>query len=99
MRIPCPYCGERDLGEFAYYGDATKRRPDGAGSLETDVFFDYVYPRDNPAGPHGELWYHVGGCRAWLTVRRDTRTHEIFGAEAARDSHVAPARSAGAPTA
>ena len=86
MRIPCPYCGERDLGEFAYYGDATKRRPDGAGSLETDVFFDYVYPRDNPAGKHRELWYHVGGCRAWLLVTRDTRTHEIFGAQPARQA-------------
>ena len=57
MRIPCPHCGERDVGEFAYHGDATKRRPDGASDIE--AFFDYVYPRDNPAGPHRELWYHA----------------------------------------
>ena len=45
---------------------------------------DYVYLRDNPAGPHRELWYHAGGCRAWLIVGRDTRTHAISGAEPAR---------------
>ena len=26
---------------------------------------------------HQELWYHGGGCRAWLVVTRNTRTHEI----------------------
>ena len=32
MRIPCPYCGDRDFSEFAYLGDATLRasRPFGA---------------------------------------------------------------------
>ena len=46
---------------------------------------EYVYLRDNPAGPHRELWQHVSGCRAWLVVTRDTRTHEVLGVEAARD--------------
>ncbi len=27
MRIPCPYCGESDVSEFRYGGDATKQRP------------------------------------------------------------------------
>ncbi len=27
MRIPCPHCGERDLREFSYLGDATLARP------------------------------------------------------------------------
>jgi heterotetrameric sarcosine oxidase delta subunit len=94
MRIPCPHCGERDVGEFAYYGDATKRRPDGASDLE--AFFEYVYPRDNPAGPHRELWYHLGGCRAWLVVNRDTRTHEIFGVERAREGRGERTQEAGA---
>jgi sarcosine oxidase subunit delta len=83
MRLPCPHCGERDSGEFAYYGDATLKRPDGLGPEQMQVFVDYAYPRDNPAGPHRELWYHVGGCRSWIVVRRDTRNHEIFGAEPA----------------
>jgi sarcosine oxidase subunit delta len=28
-----------------------------------------------------ELWYHGFGCRSWLRVKRDTRTHEILGVE------------------
>jgi sarcosine oxidase subunit delta len=94
MRIPCPYCGERDSGEFAYCGDAAPRRPDGKGPEALGAFYEYAYPRDNPAGPHRELWYHVSGCRAWLVVRRDTRTHEIFTAEPARQATRKPAAGA-----
>jgi sarcosine oxidase subunit delta len=88
MRIHCTHCGERDLSEFAYYGDAAPVRPDGKGAEEMQAWLDYVYPRDNPAGPHRELWYHVGGCRAWLVVTRDTRTHEILGAQTLRRDFV-----------
>jgi heterotetrameric sarcosine oxidase delta subunit len=84
MRIHCPHCGERDSGEFAYHGDAGPARPDGKGLEAMQAFVDYVHLRDNPAGPHRELWYHLGGCRAWLVVTRDTRTHEIFAAEPSR---------------
>lgn len=92
MRIPCSHCGERGHEEFAYLGDATVDRPradDGPAA-----WHDYVYLRVNPSGPHRELWQHVAGCRAWLVVTRDTRTHEIQTVEPARD--VALAR--GGPT-
>ncbi|EWY40850.1 sarcosine oxidase subunit delta [Skermanella stibiiresistens SB22] len=79
MRIPCPYCGTRDAHEFGYLGDATTRRPDGGDP------FDQVHIRDNPAGPHEELWYHGAGCRRWLVVSRDTRTHAITGARFAKE--------------
>ena len=26
MRIPCPHCGERDVSEFRYGGDATRKK-------------------------------------------------------------------------
>lgn len=78
MRIKCPYCGERDSGEFTYRGAADLKRPDPQAANAQQAFFEYVYVRDNPAGPHAELWYHGGGCRAWLRVERDTRTHEIL---------------------
>ena len=78
MRIQCPFCGERDLSEFAYHGAAAFQRPDPQ-SAEADLnYYEALYLRDNPAGPHDELWYHAGGCRSWLRVRRDTRTHEIL---------------------
>jgi sarcosine oxidase subunit delta len=85
MRITCPHCGERALEEFVYLGDATKRRPDGLSASE-DAVFDYVYIRANPAGPHREYWYHASGCRSWLIVTRNTRTHEIAAVVCARDA-------------
>jgi sarcosine oxidase subunit delta len=77
MRIRCPYCGERPLEEFTYRGDATLRRPDSLDAPAEDAWVDYVYRRDNPAGPLREHWYHGAGCHAWLVLTRDTRTHEI----------------------
>ncbi|WP_336490421.1 sarcosine oxidase subunit delta [Methylobacterium nigriterrae] len=84
MRIRCPYCGERDNGEFSYLGDAGPVRPDGL-EAEAAAMHDYVYLRDNPAGEHRELWYHAAGCRTWLVVTRDTRSHAIAEVAPARD--------------
>jgi sarcosine oxidase subunit delta len=81
MRIQCPFCGERDVSEFAYLGDAHAVRPDPLAADAAVRFFDEVYLRTNPSGPHDELWYHASGCRGWLRVRRNTRTHEILGVE------------------
>ncbi|TPI16276.1 sarcosine oxidase subunit delta [Mesorhizobium sp. B4-1-3] len=86
MRIVCPFCGERELGEFTYLGDAKPQRP--AADAGEDAVYDYVYLRDNIAGVMSEHWYHGGGCRAWLKVTRNTLTHEI--------SAVEPAAGAGA---
>ncbi|MCD0419044.1 sarcosine oxidase subunit delta [Rubrivivax sp. JA1024] len=84
MRIDCPYCGERDLGEFVYFGDPVPR-PDPSAADAAQRFHDSVYLRDNPAGPHQELWYHAYGCRGWLRVTRDTRTHAMLGSAFASD--------------
>lgn len=81
MRIRCPFCGERDLIEFAYSGDANAQRPDPDGTDAQARFFEAVYLRNNPSGTHHELWYHASGCRGWLRVVRDTRTHEVFAVE------------------
>ena len=90
MRIPCPFCGLRDLREFTYLGDATVERPDPDGADALARFVEYVYVRDNPAGPHREFWYHGSGCQSWLVVTRDTRSHEILGAEPASRAMVSP---------
>jgi len=76
MRINCPHCGARDVQEFSYLGAADVKRPTGMAATEA-AMLDYVYLRENPAGVHRELWYHGAGCRSWLVVTRDTRTHEI----------------------
>ena len=81
MRIRCPFCGERESAEFAYLGDASVRRPDASSPNAETEFFQAVYVRDNPAGTHHELWYHAYGCRGWLRVTRDTRTHDITAVE------------------
>jgi methylglutamate dehydrogenase subunit B len=80
MRITCPCCGERDVREFSYLGDATMSRPEPDGADAEEAFFEHVYLRDNPAGTHHELWYHTAGCRSWLKVTRNTLTHDIVSA-------------------
>jgi heterotetrameric sarcosine oxidase delta subunit len=84
LLIPCPWCGPRDQVEFTYGGDATVTRPANPLAVPQAEWDDYVYLRENPRGPHAELWHHHAGCRAWLRVTRDTATHEILSAEPAR---------------
>jgi heterotetrameric sarcosine oxidase delta subunit len=82
MRIRCPYCGERSNDEFSVLGDAdalVERPSDG----DPATFHNYVYLRANPAGSHRELWYHAAGCRRWIVVTRDTRTHAVLSTELA----------------
>jgi methylglutamate dehydrogenase subunit B len=86
MLIHHPLLGPRDAQEFTYLGDAALLdRPDGMAEGAADAFNAYVYLRDNPAGIHRELWFHEQGDRSWLVVTRNTVTHEILGAELARD--------------
>jgi len=87
MLIPHPLLGPRDAQEFTYLGDAALlNRPDGMAEGAAEAFNTYVYLRDNPAGIHRELWFHEQGDRSWLIVTRNTVTHEILGAELARDA-------------
>jgi heterotetrameric sarcosine oxidase delta subunit len=74
VEIPCPNCGPRDHGEFAFGGEL---RPLEAADEAED--FRRVFLRDNPAGLQRERWFHLFGCRRWLTIERDTRTNRIGG--------------------
>ena len=86
MIINHPLLGPRDSQEFIYLGDATLlERPDWQSENATNEFFEYVYLRDNPAGIHRELWFHVFGDHSWLIVTRNKITHEISNVEIARD--------------
>ncbi|MER8757942.1 sarcosine oxidase subunit delta [Mesorhizobium sp. M0976] len=94
MLIPHPILGPRDAREFSYLGDVRLiDRPSPDAPDAADAFCDYVFLRDNPAGVHRELWFHEQGDRSWLVVRRNTVTHEILGAELARDVALARKRS------
>lgn len=91
MKLPCPLCGARDRREFWYKGDAVAlARPGADAPVET--WSDWLHLRENPEGPTRELWYHEGGCGAWLVVTRDTASHAVLGAVLAetsggRDAH------------
>ena len=76
--LPCPACGERDVGEFGYGGEVTQR-PEGQPSLRE--LTDYLYLRRNVAGVQREWWYHRLGCEHWFQADRDTRTNEVLRAE------------------
>jgi sarcosine oxidase subunit delta len=93
LRIPCPWCGERDETEFRYRGDASVVRPDAGASLAS--FIAYAYERGNHRGWHLEWWLHVGGCRKLLKVARHTLTHEIHSVAGAGDRVTLPDESAG----
>ncbi|WP_018430931.1 sarcosine oxidase subunit delta [Hoeflea sp. 108] len=98
MRIACPFCGERENGEFTYLGDASPKRPNFAidgGEVVEDAFYDYVYLRDNVAGVMREYWYHGGGCRSWLVAERNTVTHEFISVKAAPGAGAAKPAQAG----
>lgn len=82
LLIRCPYCGPRAQIEFSYGGDAGAKRPQDPAGVSLEAWLDYVYLRDNPRGPHWELWQHSAGCRRWLRVHRDTLTHEVLATEA-----------------
>ena len=86
MRIPCPFCGERDLQEYSFLGEAGLKRPDPEASDAQKQFHDYVHIRKNTAGTTSELCLHTYGCRSWIVVQRNTLTHEIFSSEFASDT-------------
>jgi heterotetrameric sarcosine oxidase delta subunit len=76
--LPCPNCGPRDVNEFSYAGEVTKR-PKQSPTLRE--LTSYVYFRENVAGVQREWWYHRFGCEVWFQAERDTRTNEVISVE------------------
>jgi sarcosine oxidase subunit delta len=74
IKVPCPNCGPRDHTEFTFGGEL---RPMGASDPDED--FRRVYLRENAPGEQEERWFHLFGCRRWLTLRRDTVTNAMGG--------------------
>ena len=85
MRIDCPICGPRDLREFTPKGAALyAKRPDG--ETWSEAWHAHLHLRENPAGVIRDLWYHEGGCGAWVVVTRSTLTHEVLDTQAASEA-------------
>ena len=78
LKLTCPHCGiEADETELSAGGDANLRR---AGPDSDDAAFEaYMFLRENPMGPHLELWRHAYGCGKWFIAARDTLTLEVYG--------------------
>ena len=74
MLIDCPHCGERAQAEFAY-----ERTLDSIVTLDMppEEVLARLFSRVNPRGEDRELWRHAYGCRQWIVLRRDRRTHAI----------------------
>jgi sarcosine oxidase subunit delta len=74
--IDCPACdnGPRPVEEFHCAGEVT-RRPQRTPTVRE--LNEYVYFRDNVAGPHREWWF-CHACESWFLAERDTRTNTVL---------------------
>jgi sarcosine oxidase subunit delta len=75
LRITCPHCGVRPLEEFVH-GEILDPPVSITDPDERDL--DRAFFHTNAEGPVTEAWFHLYGCRRWITVTRDTRTDTIL---------------------
>lgn len=75
LNLPCPNCGPRPVEEFIYGEIPTV--PEALTDADA-IDLDRAFMRTNPEGVQIERWFHVFGCRRWLTLKRDTRTDEVI---------------------
>ncbi|MEE8303045.1 MAG: sarcosine oxidase subunit delta [Candidatus Tectomicrobia bacterium] len=92
LRIPCPICGTRDEIEFNYGGDASIVCPE-ITEVAPEPWIDYLFKRKNIRGSTKEYWHHASGCRQWLVIQRDTRSHQISSACLTRNQFKTAANS------
>ena len=74
LLIDCPNCGRRPIEEFVH-GEVPSV-PESIVNADARNL-DRAFMLSNPEGPVTERWFHVYGCRRWLTIQRDTRNDEI----------------------
>jgi sarcosine oxidase, subunit delta len=71
-QVRCPWCGDRDVAEFSYGGQAGVAYPADPAATSDEDWAQYLFVRDNPKGLFAERWVHTHGCRRWFDVERDT---------------------------
>jgi sarcosine oxidase, subunit delta len=84
--LDCPWCGPRNVSEFAHIGEVTPRPQPAAASPQ--AWRTYLYVRDNPSGWTIENWFHRAGCRRYFRAERHTLTNEVR--QTARPRRVSP---------
>lgn len=84
LRLPCPHCGQRDVTEFTYGGDASACRPDTITPVDDQRWAGYLFMRTDSVSDHVEYWHHTFGCRSWVRAQRNTGTNEVMAAVLAR---------------
>ena len=72
LLVACPTCGERPYTEFSFGGELRDM-----SSPDPMSDFGRVYLRENTAGLQQERWFHLLGCRRWVTQARDTTTNRF----------------------
>lgn len=80
LRLPCPYCGLREIDEFAGGDEAHILRPVDPSATTDAQWADMLYYRENPRGVYLERWVHRHGCNRWFNLARDTVTDEVIAA-------------------
>ncbi len=68
-RLKCPFCGPRELREFAFH----KTLPAGPGTA-----FERTYERVDRPERSVEHWQHIEGCRGWLKVERNPSSGAVL---------------------
>ena len=72
--LNCPNCGDRNVHEFRFGGEATSRPEPNSMPGE---WLSYFYNRGNVAGVQREWWNHRYGCRKWFLALRHTVSNQI----------------------
>ena len=72
--LNCPNCGDRNVNEFHFGGEAASRPAPDAGR---EQWASYLYSRKNVAGVSREWWTHRFGCRKWFLALRDTTSNQV----------------------
>ena len=74
LRIRCPFCGDRDAEEFVFGGEM---RAVPSQTASADEHYEFAWIATNATGDQPERWYHVAGCRRWVTLTRNTTTNAM----------------------
>jgi sarcosine oxidase subunit delta len=77
LLLTCPNCGERNVTEFRFGGEAKRRPPNPEDPTNDAAWAAYLHMKENKLGVQTEWWCHHTGCGTWFLAERHTRTQEI----------------------